>query len=297
MSEILPPEVVQRLSQGDNNIALMTFNNGRNDKFVSADKNNCGRLVANGTNRSYWETFRFIGFEPLILPIIILHDWVSSFALQDDIDNFVTVAESDELIAKVRWLKGWEIFYLVKSPRQNDKYVIYSLKNNKFVSLTGDFLVANKGDPSDAQDFSILPQRGDKIALMPFKNGRNDKFVSADKNIGGKLVASRTNRSYWETFRFIDLDVLDVMPPCCDNFFALQDDSDNFVGAASSGELMANRRWIKNWETFQLVQSPRQNDKYVIKSFKSCKYISVNSDTVLVANTDDISDAQDFSII
>ena len=74
----------------------------------------------------------------------------------------------------------------------------------------------------------------------------NEKYVSADFNEGGRLVANRTHLDAWETFKLIKVG----------NKVAFKADNGKYVSADfnEGGRLVANRTHLDDWETFKLIE-------------------------------------------
>ncbi len=81
-----------------------------------------------------------------------------------------------------------------------------------------------------------------KIALQAYKQ----KYVSADLNQGGNLVANRNEINSWETFEQLELG---------EGKIALRADNGQYVSADlnQGGNLVANRNEINSWETFLIT--------------------------------------------
>ncbi|MDJ0577839.1 MAG: hypothetical protein QNJ65_22100, partial [Xenococcaceae cyanobacterium MO_234.B1] len=75
----------------------------------------------------------------------------------------------------------------------------------------------------------------------------NGKYVSADFNEGGRLVANRDRLDAWETFKLIKVG---------SNKVAFQADNGKYVSADfnEGGRLVANRDRLDAWETFELIE-------------------------------------------
>lgn len=80
----------------------------------------------------------------------------------------------------------------------------------------------------------------------------DEKFVTADRNRGGQLVADRFEVGEWERFFLHDVG---------DGLIRLQSSEGRFVSAESGGgrEVAANRDAAGDWETFRLFpRGPRR---------------------------------------
>ena len=114
----------------------------------------------------------------------------------------------------------------------------------------------------------------------------NQKYVSADLNQGGILVANRNQINQWETFELINVD----------NKFALRAANGKYVSADlnQDGKLVANRNEIKEWEIFELINV---DNKFALRAVNG-KYVSADSNQggKLIANRNDINEWETFSI-
>src|SRR5689334_21141941 len=81
--------------------------------------------------------------------------------------------------------------------------MVFLAANQKFVSYTSDtnhFLVADKSDLNDAEPFLMTESADGTVFFKTLE----DKFVCADVNLEGKLVANRNYVGDWEKFRIIN---------------------------------------------------------------------------------------------
>ncbi len=82
---------------------------------------------------------------------------------------------------------------------------------------------------------------------------QNGKFITADRNFGGKLVADRDFVGEWESFELI---------PAGDGLFSLKNTNGKFVGphyelpGARATQLLADKGEALDWERFTVVEDP-----------------------------------------
>ena len=122
-----------------------------------------------------------------------------------------------------------------------------------------------------------------RIAL----HAHNQKYVSADLNRGGNLVADRNQIDAWETFELINVD----------NKVAFLAANGKYVSADlnQGGILIADRDQINAWETFELINV----DNKIAFLAANGKYVAadLNQGGILVADRNQIDDWETFELI
>ncbi|MDJ0719619.1 MAG: ETX/MTX2 family pore-forming toxin [Prochloraceae cyanobacterium] len=117
----------------------------------------------------------------------------------------------------------------------------------------------------------------------------NGKYVSADFNQGGQLVANRDRLDEWETFELIEANLSKV---------GLRAANSEYVSADfnQGGKLVANRNQLDDWEIFELIELGHKkigmkaaNEKYVSADF--------NQGGQLVANREHLDEWEIFELI
>lgn len=100
------------------------------------------------------------------------------------------------------------------------------------------------------------------VTLQAQANGR---FVSADLDLGGRLVADRAAAQGWETFTLV---------PQAGGKYALQAKANGkFVSAdlTKAGALVADRTAVQGWELFTL--EPKGGDSYALRAEANGQYV------------------------
>lgn len=93
-------------------------------------------------------------------------------------------------------------------------------------------------------------ESGDVVYLKTY----NNSFVTAIKG-SGEMVADRTTAREWETFKIIKTDGDDVIN-IGDHVAFLSHHGDYVCNEEGGGAgVYANRPWIREWETHQLISS------------------------------------------
>ena len=111
---------------------------------------------------------------------------------------------------------------------------------DKYVTVSPDnfALIANQSDAAKTDTFEIMELQNGKSALKV-----KGKFVSADRDKGGSLVANREKAHSWESFEIFGLD---------ENKINFKDSNGKFVCADLNmgGILIADRDKAGDWERF-----------------------------------------------
>jgi Fascin domain-containing protein len=140
-----------------------------------------------------------------------------------------------------------------------------------------------------------IPER-DFTKTFPFlKNGNirnvsirasNGKFVSADQNINGILVADRIQIREWETFRL----TMEDFGKC-----KLKSSFNKYISVENNSELIANKNEANAWEQFTIEKLP--DNKFAIKAYNG-KYLKPDSlnNNILLAASDKINEDEEFEI-
>ncbi|NLE26785.1 MAG: hypothetical protein GX625_15885, partial [Clostridiaceae bacterium] len=127
------------------------------------------------------------------------------------------------------------------------------------------------------------------IALSTYDK---EHYICADRNLldllDDNIVADRTRRNGWETFRLIDLG---------NRYVALQAFNGKYVCALNGGgdKLVANRPWISDWEKFLLIDLGEGN--VALCTFKG-KYVCAENGGggEVVANRDKVQGWETFKL-
>ena len=128
------------------------------------------------------------------------------------------------------------------------------------------------------------------VARLVALRAHDGRFVSADRNLGGRLVANRTHIQEWEKFFLYDIG---------EGLVRLQALNWKFVAAESGGgrELVANRDAPHSWETFRLVQ--RGAARVALQAKESGLFVSMDTNRggQLLANRTEVQDSEEFEIL
>ncbi len=115
----------------------------------------------------------------------------------------------------------------------------------------------------------------------------NGKYVSADLNDGGKLIANRERLDEWESFELIEVG----------DKIGMKAANGKYVSAdlSDGGKLVANRERLDKWESFELIEV---GDKIGMKATNG-KYVSadLNDGVKLVANRERLDEWESFELI
>ncbi|MCP4131292.1 MAG: hypothetical protein GY754_09955 [bacterium] len=123
------------------------------------------------------------------------------------------------------------------------------------------------------------------------------KYLVAEKNGGNTVNANRTRIGSWEKF------TLDAPGPVMDgNKIHIRTSSNYYFCAESNGNLVANRRAARSWETFTLINHSnpggplRNNDTITLKSCHN-KYVVAESNGKANANRTRIGSWERFTVV
>ena len=128
------------------------------------------------------------------------------------------------------------------------------------------------------------------------KSKLTGKYVCAELNNDGILIANRIEAHEWERFSaniYFDENTNEKI------VYFRADINNKYVCAESQGNepLVANRDWVLQWEQFVLtINTPPEEVTFSFQSRVNGKYVRVRSveDPVLEATSDTIGDAETF---
>ena len=99
---------------------------------------------------------------------------------------------------------------------------------------------ANKTFPGSWEQFQIIPLGACTFA---FRSTYNGKYVSADRNKGGLIIADRNSIGPWERFQFQNAG---------GGYYGLKNSNGMWVSVQPNGMVIANRSAVGPWEKIAL---------------------------------------------
>jgi hypothetical protein len=235
-------EEFDEVDAGGGFVALRAHSNG---KFVTADLNNGGKLINNRTAIGAWEMFD-------------LHRNGNTVSLTANANGKVVTAENggnSPLVANRTTIGAWEQFD-VAVPTSVISLGSTAKLPNALPIVTAENggnspLIANRDDIGTWEEFDVvdLGHTGtngffEEFALRAHANG---KFVTADLNHGGVLIANRTAVQAWEKFN------IGETPDGFDRLLANANGKIVTADYNNGGTLTANRTVVGSWEEFLII--------------------------------------------